>query len=361
MQNFNYQGNAAAPYQPYQNEQIILKTQRIQERRTLRKASNGVGFFVLVYFLVMIVSAKIFSNLAMALILVTEENQNILNNYIQIIYPTLSPLIAGLLYRILSGRRLSDAFPKSHVPLKKLVPIVLLGMAVAMIANQFAVMFDNNISLFSLKNNVPDMEESTTSLEMIFSFVATAIVPAFAEEFAFRGIVMGTLRKHGDAFAIVASALLFGAMHGNTTQIIFAFTLGLILGYADCKANSIIPSVIMHFANNFYAILHECMRNALHNDATVLLVFNTIIALFYALGILAFIYLARADKGFFKLTNTDNDQNPCGEPFSLKSKITAFLTTPGVIICLCLFLMETIQFLIPESVSQAIWRAIGVE
>lgn len=341
MEDYNYQGNTAAVNAPYPDETALQKQKELQERRMVRKTSSGVGFFVLVYYLVMMTSSVVLTLVVRGMRIATADNENMLNSFLQMAYMTMAPLIAAFFYRVISRKRLSDAFSKSHVPFKKLVPMVLLGMMVAMLANQLATMFDSNISLFHLYNNVPDMDKANTSLDMILSFVVTAIVPAFAEEFAFRGIVMGSLRKHGDAFAIIGSAVLFGAMHGNTTQIIFAFTLGLIFGYIDCKANSIVPSIIIHFANNFYAILHDILSSALKDDAAVMLIYTLIIGAFYLLGLLSFVYLARAEKGFFKMTNEDNTTLT----ISLKDKIAAYLTNAGVIISLSLFLIETLGFL----------------
>ena len=76
----------------------------------------------------------------------------------------------------------------------------------------------------------------------------TAIVPAVFEEFAFRGVVLNKLRKFGDSYAIIMSAVLFGLMHGNLSQIPFAFILGLVIGFIAVKTNSIIPGILIHFS-----------------------------------------------------------------------------------------------------------------
>ena len=49
-------------------------------------------------------------------------------------------------------------------------------------------------------------------IAMIFAalIMAFSAVPAFAEEFAFRGIVMGVLKKYGRAFALICSSIMFG-------------------------------------------------------------------------------------------------------------------------------------------------------
>ena len=50
-----------------------------------------------------------------------------------------------------------------------------------------------------------------------------ALVGPVAEEVVFRGFIMDRLLPYGKGFAIVLSAVLFGVMHGNFLQGLFAF------------------------------------------------------------------------------------------------------------------------------------------
>ena len=358
MMNQNYPAPPIYPA-PYPNYYPPIPDPKSVEKRSLRKAANGLGFFVFTYFMLMAVCGVFVSRAIGISGIATQQNVTLLSYIIQIVCSLIPPLVAGFFYRILSRRRISDTIPKSFVPLKKLIPMLLLGMAAAMIANQLAQMFDNNISLFSLHNNAPDLEESHTGMEMLISFVCTAICPALAEEFAFRGIFMGVLRKYGDAFAIVSSALVFGAMHGNTTQIIFAFVLGLIFGYLDCKANSIIPSVFLHFGNNFYAVLTGFLRTAIPDEQQQMLIIMMIVGMFYLLGILSFIWFTRTDRSFFRLSNADKNDFSDTDILSFKEKITTLLTSPGIIVSLSLFLMEMLIYLIPADYLNMV-GAIGI-
>lgn len=99
-----------------------------------------------------------------------------------------------------------------------------------MIANVATSVIADNFSLFGIENTSSGLTIGDSSvLSIVLNIISTAIVPAFAEEFAFRGIVMGSLRKFSDTTAVIGSAILFGAMHQNISQIPFAFILGLIL------------------------------------------------------------------------------------------------------------------------------------
>ena len=328
----------------------IQRTPEYWERRELRKTSNGLGFFVLVYFGVMINIASVLTIMLQFSHSVTADNYATVMFFYQMIPAVTAPLIAGFFYRLISRRRISDFLPKSHVPAKTLVLLTCLGMGAAMIANYLAGIFDTNISVFELKNTVSQTSDTSDSVSYIMYALSTAAVPALAEELAFRGIFMSIMRKYGDAFAILTSAIMFGAMHGNTTQIVFAFVLGLIFAYVDCKANSIVPSIIIHFANNFYAVFSDIIQshNIFDNNTTVAIRLGMVV-MFCLLAVLSYIYLARSDKGFFRVSDADHTPFYQGSLLSLKDKMKTFFKSAGVIISLCLFAAETISFLLPED------------
>lgn len=340
-----------APYPPVSPYPFVEPpSPKELQRRALRKTSNGLGFFVMAYFLIM-------ENLALLLVLglrmtgsVTDKTETVFNFFLQIIVAVASSLVAVAFYKLFSHRRLSDFFSRSHVQTDMLLPLVMLGMGGAMLANQLASLFDSNISLFQLENTVSMTTQTQTVPEMILYIISTAVVPAFAEELAFRGVFMGILRKYGDAFAIIASSVMFGAMHGNTTQIVFAFILGLIFAYVDCKADSIVPSIIMHFTNNFYAVATDIISNNLGLDENATAVIQiSIVAFFCALGILSYLYLINRDKNFFRLADGDKTAYTEECCLTLKEKCVACFTTAGVIISLSLFLLEMIINLIPQD------------
>ncbi|MEI6526562.1 MAG: CPBP family glutamic-type intramembrane protease, partial [Planctomycetota bacterium] len=87
--------------------------------------------------------------------------------------------------------------------------------------------------------------------------VTSAIVPALAEEFFFRGYVMSALRSRLKPLrAVLYSALIFGLFHvinGSVLSIerfIPTMFLGLVLGFVAIRTGSLWPGVLLHAIHN---------------------------------------------------------------------------------------------------------------
>ena len=343
MQQYNYPAYRQYVPQPVVTEDSIKR----KVSKKLRKRCNAVGFYALTYIATMNVMAIGFIILFQRLNITPDESLTQLED---IFISVGASLIPGILFMAATGFKPRDAFGKTSVGLTTLIPLILMGMAVAMAANYASDLFETNLSIFGLHNYAGQTESSAISpLEIILNTISVAIVPAFAEEFAYRGLVMGSLKKYGRAFAVIASSILFSAMHGNTTQIVFTFPAALVFGFIDMVADSIVPSIILHLLNNFYAILFTIFySNNNLNERTVSIIQISVVLLFCISGILSFIYLAKTKKEIFKLSNNEKPLEQGAELLTLKNKISVFLVNPGVMISLSSFLLLTILSLIPQ-------------
>lgn len=313
------------------------------QETTIKKTSSGLGFFVFAYFATMIAASTAFSY--MFVITGSTSMDMVSMLFINIFVSVFSALIPGLFYFLVSGRSVSETIKTSYVRQNELWALVFIGMSIAMISNIATNIIQTNFSFFGIENSVNMSENVTNPLEIILCIVSTAIVPAFAEEFAFRGIFMGTLRKFGDTFAIITSAIVFGAMHRNISQIPFAFLLGLVLAYVDCKTNSIIPSIIIHFLNNCYAVTLNILQSMkIFNDRVFMIIYFVLIAAFTILGLLSFFYLIKKDKNYFRITekNIQHSGSDSTILLTLKEKITASFVSPGILFVLIFFAILTL-------------------
>ncbi len=97
----------------------------------------------------------------------------------------------------------------------------------------------------------------SSALGTVFYFIAICIAAPLGEEFVFRGVLLGYLRKYGDWFAILTSAALFGLMHMNFYQTPYAFLVGLVFGFITVKTGSVLCAMLLHIINNSLSTISE--------------------------------------------------------------------------------------------------------
>lgn len=95
--------------------------------------------------------------------------------------------------------------------------------------------------------------DASASLEevSVMAFLSTALVAPVVEEVVFRGLIYTRLQRAMDArWAVVVSAAVFGACHGELVWFCYAFVLGLIFAQLTRHTGSILPSMVMHVVFN---------------------------------------------------------------------------------------------------------------
>jgi membrane protease YdiL (CAAX protease family) len=95
---------------------------------------------------------------------------------------------------------------------------------------------------------------------LIGYIIFLAVLPAIGEELLFRGILLNALKKWGTVPAVLISSALFAIFHGNPSQIVHQFFLGLILAYIAIRTKCLWLAMLGHFFNNLYALLLEVFR-----------------------------------------------------------------------------------------------------
>lgn len=130
--------------------------------------------------------------------------------------------------------------------------IALLGvfMAIQILGSYLSEMVNLLLSPLDMDANAfyEYAEESTDSFSM---FLYGCLLAPVAEELVFRGYVQKSLEPFGKKLAIFGSALFFGMYHGNLSQAIFAFFVGLLLGYVASEY-SIAWAMALHMLNNLF-------------------------------------------------------------------------------------------------------------
>lgn len=156
-----------------------------------------------------------------------------------------------------------------------------VGFMAVMLSNALTSMFVVSMNNHGITFDSANVDVPTSASGYFWIIIADALVPSLCEEYALRGVVMGSLRKYGDSMAIGISSLLFALMHGNMTQAPFAFLLGLVIGRLVIATNSMWTGITIHFLNNLFAVIMTIVSN---KESTMTTAVVTIIAVVVAIA-----------------------------------------------------------------------------
>lgn len=120
----------------------------------------------------------------------------------------------------------------------------LANIIVNLIAGDYFSKFDPSVS-------ASDFYTSPTAIFLYFIY--SCILPAIIEEAFYRGILLKNLMPYGKWFAIFVSSTIFALSHISPSQSIFAFVMGLLLGYAYVETQSIWFGSLIHLVVNTFS------------------------------------------------------------------------------------------------------------
>ncbi len=106
---------------------------------------------------------------------------------------------------------------------------------------------------FSIEN---PLYSSGSKMMILFNIYAIFGAPVL-EELAFRRTLLNHLHPYGEVPAAFMSALLFGLIHGNASQFMLAFCLGLLLATVYQRTGRVIYTIALHFMINLTATIPD--------------------------------------------------------------------------------------------------------
>lgn len=218
------------------------------------------------------------------------------------------------------------------------LPLLLFGIGFCSFSNIASSQWENIFERLGFEYNVSKTEDPVGVWGFLLTFLATAIVPALVEEFAFRGIVLGMLRKYGETFAIVVSAITFGIMHGNFEQMPFAALVGLVLGYICVKTGSIWTSVAVHSVNNAIAVIFSYLTLS-SGQNTQNLIYMLYLSLSILVAIIGICLLSKQGRDVFSLQKSETAA-------AEKQKYKWFFTSWVIIVFIVLNIIDSLAYFV---------------
>jgi membrane protease YdiL (CAAX protease family) len=129
--------------------------------------------------------------------------------------------------------------------------IVLQNILPSFILDMYNKLLEN----YSVMTELAKLQNDSVQEFLIVSS-CIAIIPGVCEEFLFRGYLMqGIALRNSKLFAICISAMIFAFIHIFPNAWIPIFLIGIFLGKLFYSSNSIMPPILLHFANNFFGFI----------------------------------------------------------------------------------------------------------
>lgn len=173
-----------------------------------------------------------------------------MSSYASILLSQLLVFLPAFFYCRRRGGRVRDYVPYRKINIATIVLVVIctyLMYPLIIVLNAISMIFTTSGSMA-----VMDMMQGQS---FFLSLLFTAILPACVEEFLFRGVLFSTYKKSRMLPAIFLSGFLFGCMHMNLNQFMYAFALGVYLAFLVEATGSIFSSMLAHFTLNFTSVV----------------------------------------------------------------------------------------------------------
>lgn len=160
-------------------------------------------------------------------------------------------VVPALIFVTASRIRLSDLLVFRPIKTSTVLMIILftyLSMPLVTTINAFTMLFSDNV--------VAEMSGDILNMPFLVMLFLMGIVGPVCEEVVFRGVVHSGYRLSGTALqAMIFSALLFGFMHMNFNQSIYAFIIGFMLVLLKEATGSMWGSIVYHVVFNSNTVI----------------------------------------------------------------------------------------------------------
>lgn len=285
---------------PYDFEKMHLTEQKIN----LRNSFSKIGFSLLLAMVILYLSSY-------GILFITSsgiknsQHTFALSNLISAMASIISFIPAGFFCCAVSKEKITSLISFSRTKKDFLGWILAASFAFFMLSNYMTNLFLGNMELIGMPVNQSSSGFEKSWVNLAVYVLSVAVIPAMTEEFLFRGVLLGILKKYGESFSVVATSLLFGLMHHNFVQIPFAFVGGLVFGYITIYTGSIVPAMAVHFANNLFSCIFTALPQYIGSTYSEI-IYAGIVAAAMAAGIYSVFTISKRDRTLLRFNKEIN-------------------------------------------------------
>lgn len=226
-----------------------------EERRQIRKKYNLTA-------LVLLINILIFNGVAIAVSIALKDSGVFENELFSTAFSFCVPMISEIVSIIVGIKLLRIDFK----PLATLdgfnggtmVKLVILAIGLQTAASMLSAVITAILEQFGLKSPAVDLSATTSLSANLLMYVYACLIGPVLEELLYRGVLLQSMRKYNERFAIFLSAAIFGLMHQNYQQFLLGFLIGIPLAVVTIKSGSIIPAIFTHIIVNTSGMFFNC-------------------------------------------------------------------------------------------------------
>lgn len=304
-----------------------LELAQYKEKYALRNNVTKLGVLFILYDLIfMYIMKRVFVYVYYAISTRSLNfNQTIMNKYYEVNSDLIKSsmfsmlyscfvILMSLIFAVITAHYIGIRVLNTIKVNKKSIRLGLLAYPIMLLTNTCLTYVTSIITNIFKKNGttIPTADfsvDKASASAIILTILYLVVVAPIAEEIVFRGFILKAITPFSRKGAIVLSALLFALMHKNIPQAVGAFGIGIIFAIIDTKANSIVPSIIMHSLNNLLPCLLDI--NASAHSTVIVIIYNV---LFRAIVLVGIAILAYKGRPLFSLkSETESEESALSE------------------------------------------------
>lgn len=158
---------------------------------------------------------------------------------------TITFIIPAIIYLIVTKQSAKEVLKLNKLYFKDIILLVVLAFVCQPIMSFFSL-----ISQFFFENEIATFFGQIVETPYIVLLLLIAVLPAITEEITIRGIVLSGYKNKNIYLSAIIMGLLFGIMHLDPQQFLYATALGFIFAIVVRITNSIFSASLMHFLIN---------------------------------------------------------------------------------------------------------------
>ncbi len=228
-----------------------------EEKRAIRRRYNTVALVIIINTLIFNVGAHV-----TGIILEAVWGEAVWTDFVKVIYSCGFPIVSEVISIILGIKLLKldfkPMFTRDGYTGGTVAKLVTLSLGLQTAASFIVTIIATILGFFGLEGATADLSATTSLPANLFMYFYACLLGPVLEELLYRGVILQSMRKYNERFAIFLSAIIFGLMHQNYQQAILGFLVGVPLAIVTIKSGSIVPAIFTHIILNTFATITSC-------------------------------------------------------------------------------------------------------